>query len=228
MSTKSKLFAGGIALALAGAVSATGAMTARAATPPCGNTCIDLFSKVFGTHFHPNFVLEAEGQSQQPGTPIILNRATNSDQGEDFTVSAQGTVHQFYLAGMVTAAFNLHYHALEAWEFEFSPFGADSGLCVGVPTTASYGTKVSLQPCGASSKTLWVLDFFKKTLVGFYLPLINGSDTNFSHPFVLDYPSNGQPTDFPRPQLQTWTLRGFSTGTTPDNQMWSADIGILP
>jgi hypothetical protein len=228
MSLKSTIIAGGTALTLFGAVSATGAIAASAATPPCGFSCIDVFSRVFGSHFQPNFVLEAKNQSQNVGTPIILGRASNADQGEDFTVAAQGTVASFHAAGLVTAAFNLHYHALQTWEFEYSPFGADSGLCVGVATTASYGTKVSLQPCGVSSKTLWVVDVFKKSLFGFYVPLINGSDTNFSHPFVLDYPSNGQPTDSPRPQLQTWALRGFSTGTTPDNQMWSANIGILP
>ena len=33
-----------------------------------------------------------------------------------------------------------------------------------------------------------------------YNAVITGSDTNFSHPFVLTYPSNGYPTDIPRPQ----------------------------
>ncbi len=54
-----------------------------------------------------------------------------------------------------------------------------------------------------------------------YVPLINGSDTNFSHPFVLTYPSNGAaPWDRPRPHLITANLTIFSTGTVFDNQMW--------
>ena len=48
-----------------------------------------------------------------------------------------------------------------------------------------------------------------------YVPLINGSNTNFSHPFVLTYPSNGYPTDKPRPQLYTSNLTGFSKGAGP-------------
>ncbi len=44
------------------------------------------------------------------------------------------------------------------------------------------------------------------------MPVINGSDTNFSHPFVLTYPGNGFPTDKPRPQLQVKNLTGFSDG----------------
>ena len=46
-----------------------------------------------------------------------------------------------------------------------------------------------------------------------YVPLINGSDTNFSHPYVLTYPQNGNPTDKPRPQLVTQNLHQFSRGS---------------
>jgi len=66
-----------------------------------------------------------------------------------------------------------------------------------------------------------------------YVPVINGSDTNFSHPFVLTYPKNGFPTDRPRPQVQVQNLTGFANGIgTPigsvqDNQLWGADFGVL-
>ena len=64
---------------------------------------------------------------------------------------------------------------------------------------------------------------------GFFVPLINGSDTNFSHPYVLNYPGNGAfPTDNPRPQLTTWTLSKYSNGTVFDNQMRGANFGVLP
>jgi hypothetical protein len=228
MSIKTKVLAASAALALAGALGGTSATAAHAATPSCGSSCIDVFSRLFGSHFHPNFVMDTFKQRQQVGTPVILFRASNADPAEDFTVSAQGTVAEFFAAGLVTAAFNLHFGALEAWEFEYAPFGADSGLCVGVGSVAQSGTKVSLQPCGVSSKTLWVADVLNKPLIGFYVPLINGSDTNFSHPFVLQYPPNAQPTDNPRPQLQTANLGGFSNGSTPDNELFSANFGVLP
>ena len=64
--------------------------------------------------------------------------------------------------------------------------------------------------------------------------LINGSDTNFSQPFVLTYPINGFPTDTPRPQLTVTNLTGFSNGhggpqlgTIQSNQLWSARFGVL-
>ena len=60
-----------------------------------------------------------------------------------------------------------------------------------------------------------------------FLPLINGSDTNFSQPFVLTYPPNGNPNDKPRPQLVTQNLHTFSRGQVYDNQQWSAFFGVL-
>ena len=60
------------------------------------------------------------------------------------------------------------------------------------------------------------------------MPLINGSDTNFSHPFVLTYPKNGYPTDKPRPQLIIQNLTGFSHGRgTPSAPFRTTSCGAL-
>ncbi len=113
----------------------------------------------------------------------------------------------------------------------------DSGLCVGVATTAVQGEKVTLQPCGASSKTVWIVDIYDQPdrVVHRLLPLINGSDTNFSQPFVLTYPRTGYPTDMPRPELYVSNLTGSTNGFPPilnypsinNNQLWGADFGVL-
>ena len=65
------------------------------------------------------------------------------------------------------------------------------------------------------AKTVWILDpnDSPATFNHDYVPLINGSDTNFSHPFVLTYPKNGYPTDKPRPQVFVQNLTGFSHGS---------------
>ena len=112
----------------------------------------------------------------------------------------------------------------------------DSGLCMGLATTAISGEGVTLQPCGVSSKTVWVVDYLdsiQTTILGGYVPLINGSNTNFSQPFVLTYPINAYPTDRPRPQLTVTNITGFSQssppfyipgpelGTVTANQLWS-------
>ena len=235
MSIKTKVLVGAAALALAGGLGASAlatAGTANAATPSCGGNCIDIFSHQFGTFANPHFVLDVYKQQQAVGAPIILFRTSNSDPAEDFTISDQGSVADFHAAGLVSSALNLHYSGDEAFEFEYAPFGADTGLCVGVAATAVAGEKVSLQPCGVSSKTVWVVDTLDSPFT-ISVPLINGSDTNFSHPFVLTYPASSYPTDSPRPQLFVTNITGESNGAGPilgtvnSNQLWAADTGVL-
>jgi len=178
-------------------------------------------------------------QAAKVGQPIILFKSSNSDPALDFTVSFQGTVSDFCGAGIVTNFTCYRWADLPAFEIEYAPFGVQTGLCMGVPTTAFQGEKVSLAPCGVSSKTVWIVDALDSILgahSGFFAPLINGSNTNFSHPYVLTYPKNGYPTDIPRPQLTVTNLTGFSqtvapflaiVGTIQSNQLWSARFGQL-
>ena len=254
MSIKSKVLAAAAALTVLGGVSAGLAPATWAATPSCGNTCVELFSHDFGTHHHPNFVLDTQQQAAKVGQAQILFRVSNSDPAEDYTVSYQGQVSDFYSAGMVSAAVNLHYgcnynvntgHCGStvfpddyAFEIQYSPYGVESGLCVGVPGVPVSGVKVSLQPCGVNAGTVWIIDQADASsltpVATEYVPLIVGTDTNFSQPFVLTYPGAGYPTDVPRPQLFVSNLTGFSNGSlgnpsgVNDNQLWGGDFGILP
>jgi len=187
-----------------------------------------------------------------------LYRTSNNDAAEDFRLEFEGTAADFYAAGLISAALALHYGCVTglspggatdctpplavndpAFEIEYTPDGVDSGLCVGVASTAVQEEGVTLQECGASSKTVWVVDTSDQPLEFFFLhyaPAINGSDTNFSQPFVLTYPQSGYPTDRPRPQLQVDNLSGYTNGypwilnypTIDDNQMWGADFGPYP
>jgi hypothetical protein len=245
MSIKSKVFAAAATLTLVGGVGAAGALSASAATPSCGFSCIEVFSHDFGTHHQPNFVLDTLRQGEKVGQPQILFRTSNSDPAEDYTISYQGLVSDFFTAGLVSAAVDLHYGGLGtlpgggsfpddyAYEVQYSPYGVDSGLCAGVAATAVAGTKVVLEPCGVSSKTVWIVDSADSTFSD-YVPLINGSDTNFSQPFVLTYPANHYPTDLPRPQLYVTNLTGFQgaggfpQGTIDDEQLFGFDQGVLP
>jgi hypothetical protein len=250
MSIKSKVLAGAATLALIGGVGTAGALTATAATPSAGPNAIDIFSRAFGTHRTPNFVVDVLRQGAKVGQPIILFRTSNTDPAEDFAPSVQGTTADFYAAGLVSSAVALHYGCIPggnfpncgingvddpAWEFEYAPFGVDSGLCIGLAATATAKEGVTLQPCGVSAKTVWIEDDNDSpaTARNGYVPLINGSDTNFSHPFVLTYPGNGFPTDKPRPQLFVTNLTGFSQGrglqigSVSDFQLWGADSGVL-
>ncbi len=264
MSIKSKVLATVATLATVGGVGTAGvlgtAVTANAATPSCGATCVDIFSNEYGHHHSPNFLLDVFQAHARVNQPIILYRASNNDQAEDFRLEYQGTVADFLAAGLVTSAFALHYGCIPvgagngafgnfpdcfgtddefndpAFEIEYTPLGQDSGLCVGVASTAVQEEGLTLQVCGASSKTVWAVDLYDQPIDSFlegYYPLINGSDTNFSQPYVMTYPQSGYPTDTPRPQVQVDNLSGYTTGFPPilnypsidDNQLWGADFG---
>jgi hypothetical protein len=247
LSIKSKVLAAAAVLTLAAGAGLAAAGTASAATPSCGHACIDIFSNQFGTHHDAAFVMDVFQQKRNVGQPVILFRQSNTDPAEDWTLAFQGTTADFFAAGLVSSAVALHYGCTTptfpacvapvdlndpAFEVEYAPFGVDSGLCAGVAVTAVQGEGVTLQPCGVSAKTVWIVPL--QTLAGFgssYAPPINGSDTNFSEPFVLTYPANGFPTDKPRPQLQVDNLTGFAAFPFLDvntNQLWGADFGTLP
>jgi hypothetical protein len=275
MFIKSKVFAAAAAMTLVGGAGAVGLFTvgmAGAATPACGNGCPDFFSYTFGDYAQPNFLLDVLRQGEKAGQPVILFRTSNTDPAEDFTIADEGSVSDFSAAGLVSKALDLHYGGAgcedydtktatcitfypddEAYEIEYSPFGVDSGLCMGTAATAVNGTEVSLQPCGATAKTTWITD--AADAIGLplptpsdtteaithgrtavkpaaeeepFFPLINGSGTNFSHPAVLSYPQNAYPTDTPRPQLKTQPLQIDSSGVVNTNQMWGVDGGAAP
>ena len=239
MSIKSKVLAAAATLALVGGVGTAGALTAgsaAAATPSCGASCINLFNKDFaGFNGGAASPVDVFRQSEKVGNPIILFRSSNSDPALDWNSSFQGTVNQLVALGLVSAATGLHYGNLPAFENEYAPFGVDSGLCSGVAATAFQGEGVTLQPCGASGRTIWIVDFHAANFNNFPgVPLINGSNTNFSHPFVLTYPANANPTDKPRPQLTVTNLTGFTQGKFPvissvnSSQLFFATFGVLP
>jgi len=237
MSFKSKVLAAAATLTLVGGAAGTLASgPANAATPSCGHRCINLFSKKFSDFLttKPGFVVDVWRQGAKVGQPIIMFQSSNADPAEDFTVSLQGTVTEFAAAGLLpSGALTLHYANQEAVEYQYSPNGVDSGLCIGVPSTPIAGTKVVLEPCGASAKTVWILDFKRHDVSpggAFtfpFIPLISAAGLNFSNPYVLTYPQNGNPNDKPRPQLVTQNLHKFSRGQIYDNQQWSAFFGVL-
>jgi hypothetical protein len=254
---KSKVLAIAATLALAGGVGTAGVLaagTASAATPSCGPACVDVFSQQFGTHTTPNYAVDVFRQGEKTGQPIILFRTADYDPALDWTFAFEGTAADFYDAGLLGSAVALHYGCTAgsgakqfadcsagvddpAVENEYAPFGVDSGLCMGVAAVAVSGEGVTLQPCGTGAGTVWILDTADSpaTLANGYIPLINGTDTNFSQPFVLTYPANSVPTDKPRPQLYVTNLSGESQGTPPGpvlgtvnvNQLWGADFGVL-
>jgi len=239
MSFKSKVLAAAATLTLVGGASAAGTLSASAATGSCGfgiaEHCINIFNKQFGR----DFLLDVFRQGSKVGQPIILFRASNTDPAEDFTASgllnADGTAMTVSELNTIDPIFNaatlVHFSDKKVWEFQYAPNGVDSGLCVGVRSTAYQNEPVTLQPCGFTAKTVWIQDdnLNNRDPLSGATPFINGSNTNFSQPFVLNYPRNGYPTDVPRPQLTVRQLQTYSNtfpGTNVfQNQQWRFFIG---
>ena len=117
-------------------------------------------------------MLDTLRQGEKVGQPQILFRTANSDPAVDYTISYQGLVSDFYAAGLVSRRWTCTTAVPDypgaatcgtfpddaAFEIQYSPYGVDSGLCAGVAATAVAGEKVTLQPCGVSAKTVWIVD----------------------------------------------------------------------
>jgi len=222
MSIKRKVLAVAATMTMMGGVSAASLLPADASTGPCP-TCA---TNLWGEEYPGSFVLDDWRQGENVGQPIILYRASNTDPAEDFTILDQGYVYTYYADGMVSSVVNLDYGNYEAYEVEYSPYGVNSGLCIGIASTAANDTPVALEKCGASSKTVWVTDSGVPNLE--YYAWINGSDTNSSNPYVLHYPIYAYPTDTPRAQLTTYGLQQYSNGEVYDNEEWAGLNAVAP
>ena len=225
MSIRSKVLAVAATLTLAGGVAVVATVPANAETPACGPTCVELFSSS-----SPQLILDDRNQSQATGTPLTTSLPSNSDPGEDFTAT-ESSVADYWQAGLVSAAVALHYGCEAgvdfgicapgvstndlAFELGFSPYGAPTGMCAGVASTAVDGSAVSLQPCGVGPGTIWIVDS-AASISSSYVPLINATDTNFSDPYVLTSTPGGA-------SLMTETLQENSVS---GDQLWSWDTGL--
>jgi len=234
MSVKSTIAAATAALAIVGGAAVAVTLPANAVTPACGSSCVDLYGGLPDiTLGHPSFLIDAYDQGQATGTPIVLSGVSSTNPGEDFELQGQQTVLDYYQAGLVSTATAMRYGCVAGvdfttcapgsaddigFEIQYAPSGAHTGECMGVAATATAGEKVSLQPCGVSGKTIWIVGS-PASIIGTFVPLINGSNTNFSDPYALTYPMDGDPSSSPEPQLYVTNLVGSQV---PANQSWSA------
>lgn len=209
-----------LGLTAAGTASAATHTVKPNATWSCGGTCINPYTQAYG----PFFVLNSNNARWVVGNKLDLFDATNTNPGEDWTIDLQGSVWRMYYFGLVSANLALHYGHMPAFELEFTPLGVESGLCQGTAAAATNGEKVSLQWCGNDSRTIWVLDFRDASPTpGVFVPVIAGSDTNFSDPQVLT--TSGSPYLASQPQLMTYRLQTYATGSVFDTQEWWAFPG---
>ena len=243
MSIKSKVVAVAATLTLFGGVGAASALTAgtaSAATPSCGFTCINVSNQQFGRAFYQDVFQ----QNAKIGQPIILFRSSDSDPALDFTVTdiadcSAGIClpYEVYQVcdgapGLLGIGTCFRYAEDYIFEVQYSPYGVNSGLCVGVAAANVSGEGVTLQPCGVNANTWWIADLAHAYVAPpgphmfqFFTPWVNAGSANFTQPLVLTYPANGYPTDKPRPQLYIRNQQTFSSGAPYQNQMWGLCFG---
>ncbi len=133
-------------------------------------------------------MLAVTNAKENVGQPVELQPAS-TDKNEDWAVVNDGTVSNYYAAGLVSAAIDQQYGSNNAYELEYQPAGVDSGLCLGVSGTAQNGTAATLQICGTSAATVWVSDTADQD--GQQVPLINATTANVTQPLVLTVDGTG-------------------------------------
>ncbi len=226
MSIKSKVLAAAAVLTLAGGLSAAGTLAASAATPQCGNACVEVYSMKYATPTSLGFVETVFLGIPAVGVPTIVHQASSSDPAEDLIVPLAGTVSQLYAQGMVSAAVNEHYGSEHAVQIEYAPYGMPTGLCTAVAPTAYQNEGLSLQPCSTPGTTVWILDFADSPATApTYFPIVNGSNTDFVHPFAMTI--LGNPAHRPFTPIIMQHLTG-NPGSVPANQLWGAHHGTTP
>jgi hypothetical protein len=197
------------------------------ATPACGRNCLDLSSLVLGSDLIQNAVIRQDnGTGGKVGQLVDLKTASNTVPNEDFTNADVGDLADF--CGSLISATSyacLNYpKTYPVYESNWAPFGNESGLCAGVKTAGHDNESVTLQNCGASARTLWVGDKHAQITSHKmkYLPWVNASDPNFSHPLVLTV---DQSSHHPGNQLRVDRLNTLTGGVVPDTQEFTMQRG---
>jgi len=198
---RSKILAGLAVLSLAGTGITVAATTGNASTSDCAS-CINLTSRAFSGD-----ITAVSGGTAQAGQKVILSTGLSS---ADFILLNEGTVQDFYNAGVIGPAVGLTWPKNTVYEFEYTPAGVQSGLCLGTPRTAADGVAVELENCGVNAQTTWIPLTIDD--IGGFEPVINGTDTNVNTPFVLTGGGAGA-------KLTTHKL-DLVAGTFDPTEMW--------
>ena len=228
MSIKSKVLATSAVLTLVGALSVAGTTAASAATPQCGKGCVEVYSAKYATAASLGWVETVFLGIPLRGVPTEVRPASGSNPAEDLIIPTgiPVTVSTFYAEGMVSAAVEAHYGGEPAVQIEYAPYGHATGLCTAVASTAYQDQGLSLQPCSAPGTTVWIIDVNDSPATASqtppHFPIVNGSDTDFVHPFAMTILGN------PAHQLFTPIIMRHLIGnptSVPANQLWGSAFG---
>jgi hypothetical protein len=214
-----------LGLSAAGAASASSHPSIKNATTVCGGLCYDLSSALLGTNSIQNAVGGVNGDA------INLRRAGDARVNEDFEAGFVGFLGQFCPndggSGLSASSYVCTHYPIfwDVFEANFAPDSNTTGLCVGL-TVRDESQPVSLVPCGATTRTMFVGDA-EQGLGGDcrvpdnYCPWIAASDTFTSHPLALTVDTG---THNPTNQLGV-TRENPNGGLIQDYQQFTTEIG---
>jgi hypothetical protein len=201
-----------------------------AATPACGFICFNLSSLTLGPRTIQNAYIPGNtGTGGKIGQKVNLHFASNTQVNADFTGAQVGTLLNFCPNFGGTGLSQTSYVCITypssypVFESNWSPFGNQSGLCVGAQLPVVSGENVTLQNCGTTASTIWVGDL-ANTRIRFgrvYFPWVNGASTSFSHQLTLTVdPGTTKPIN--QLKLQSLNKLGLSI---PDTQLFTFTFG---
>src|SRR6266542_2769072 len=226
----SAAIASSLGLAAAGAASASpGPHVTKNATTVCGSFCVDISNAALDNTGPGAFIMNAVGGAT--GTSINLRRASNAKVNEDFTAGFVGFLGQFCdndgghgLDG--TSYVCVTYPPFwDVFEADFAPNSNETGLCVGL-AKPGVAQRLSLQSCGATTRTLFVGDRAHGLggdcrIPGNYCPWIAASDTFVTHPLAAKVNvSSKHPLNVLRVDREN-----LSGGVVSDNQQFTTEPG---
>jgi hypothetical protein len=215
MSVKSGIFAALTAVTLAGASLAAVSTTPAAAQPArpaassaCGSSCTTISSAEDNT----GWAMEVAGPTEV-GSGLYMVGAENSTS-EDFRLLYEGTVEEFYNAGIVNSTVGTTWPNDDVYQYEYAPGGTDSNLCVG---ETSLGAPLTLQDCGVSAVTCWVA--LANDKIDGAEPLMIATDNVVNTPYVMTSPAVY--SDFDTAEMTLYQ------GTFSPEQMMFDQNGVL-
>ncbi len=230
----SAAIASSLGLAAAGAASASpgphvtkNATThvTKNATTVCGGLCVDISNAALDNTGPGAYLMNAVGGAT--GTSINLRRASNAKVNEDFTAGFVGFLGDY--CGTVLSSTSYvctNYPSFwDVFEADFAPNSNETGLCVGL-ARPGIAQRLSLQPCGAATRTLFVGDRAHGLggdcrIPGNYCPWVAASDTFLTHPLAAKVNvSSKHPQNVLRVDREN-----LSGGVVSDNQQFTTEPG---
>jgi hypothetical protein len=169
----------------------------------CGQVCFFMYSLRSGPSATMNaFIPSNDGTGGKVGRKINMQEAAAGTPDGDFEMSFMARVwqlcgadvHDFFGPQSYLCEHESNYSVFEA---EWAPNGDSTGLCAGVAIPDKSGEQVTLRPCGATDRTLWIANRAAGSGrncrgAGNYCPWMNGSDSNFRAPYVLTMDSSAR------------------------------------